>query len=80
MTKSTLPRPVQMGLWGVAAAFLIGHLADHQRAASDLLADHVELLGAFLLCAFTGGLHEVTSLLTIDGSSAVPVSAGCVSF
>jgi len=45
----------------VAAAFLIGHPADHQRATLDLLADPLELLSPLLLGPLTRGLHTVTS-------------------
>jgi hypothetical protein len=43
----------------VALTFLIGHLADHQRAALDLLADLLELLSPFLLSSLARGLHPL---------------------
>lgn len=51
-----------VGLAGrVPAPFLGGHLADHQRATLDLLADERELLGPLRLSPLARRRHPITS-------------------
>jgi hypothetical protein len=46
---------------GIAAAFLVRHLTDHQRAAFDLLADQRELLRPLRLSSLARRPHRGTT-------------------
>jgi hypothetical protein len=62
----------------VAAALLLGHLPDHQRAALNLLADPLEFLSPLLFCPLAAGLHSVTSPPPPHGRNGPVRDAGLV--